>query len=247
MNYPGSKGGPGVFQKIISLMPSHDVYIETHLGGGNILLKKRPAASSIAIEIDSEVLKAFIASNGDEDLRVQYVNSDAGEYLQAYRWTGRELVYCDPPYPFSCRRSKRQRYRYEYSDRDHQGFLDCVLQIPAFVMISSYANRLYDTRLSHWHSVEFTARTRGCTAVEKLWMNFDPDRQLKHEYTFTGWDFRERERIKRKARRWVSNLAMMDPDERNFILAEIRERFARDYGHHFRDRAFSKTSSSHRQ
>ncbi|KHE92566.1 MAG: hypothetical protein SCABRO_01681, partial [Candidatus Scalindua brodae] len=39
MNYPGGKGG--VFQKLINLMPPHDVYIETHLGGGAVIRNKR--------------------------------------------------------------------------------------------------------------------------------------------------------------------------------------------------------------
>jgi len=54
MTYDGGKGGAGVYQAIINLMPAHDVYIETHLGGGNILLRKRLAPrGSIAIEIDT--------------------------------------------------------------------------------------------------------------------------------------------------------------------------------------------------
>ena len=36
MTYPGGKGGNGFYQKIINLIPPHDVYIETHLGGGAI-------------------------------------------------------------------------------------------------------------------------------------------------------------------------------------------------------------------
>ena len=39
MNYPGGKGG--VYQRLINLMPPHEVYIETHLGGrGNYSLQK---------------------------------------------------------------------------------------------------------------------------------------------------------------------------------------------------------------
>ena len=48
-----------VYQQIINLMPAHEIYIETHLGGGNILLRKRPARSTIAIEIDTRALEDF--------------------------------------------------------------------------------------------------------------------------------------------------------------------------------------------
>lgn len=32
-NYPGGKGA--VYQRLINLMPLHDVYVETHLGAAN--------------------------------------------------------------------------------------------------------------------------------------------------------------------------------------------------------------------
>ena len=50
MNYPGGKGL--LYQKFINLMPLHEVYIETHLGGGAIMRNKRPARRNIGIDID---------------------------------------------------------------------------------------------------------------------------------------------------------------------------------------------------
>jgi site-specific DNA-adenine methylase len=38
MSYLGSKAASGVYQKIIAEMPPHDTYIETHLGGGAVML-----------------------------------------------------------------------------------------------------------------------------------------------------------------------------------------------------------------
>lgn len=40
MSYLGSKAASGVYQKIIAEMPPHDTYIETHLGGGAVMLRK---------------------------------------------------------------------------------------------------------------------------------------------------------------------------------------------------------------
>ena len=42
-SYFGSKATSGLCQPIIALMPPHDTYIETHLGGGAIM-KRKPAA-----------------------------------------------------------------------------------------------------------------------------------------------------------------------------------------------------------
>ena len=40
MGYFGSKATSGLCQPIIAMMPPHDTYIETHLGGGAIMKRK---------------------------------------------------------------------------------------------------------------------------------------------------------------------------------------------------------------
>jgi hypothetical protein len=52
MSYLGSKGGSGVYQKIIAEMPPHDTYIETHLGSGAVMFHKPLAARTIGIDVD---------------------------------------------------------------------------------------------------------------------------------------------------------------------------------------------------
>ena len=58
ITYPGGKGGPGVYQTLISQMPPHQTYIETHLGGGAILRHKRPALLNVGIDLSGEALQA---------------------------------------------------------------------------------------------------------------------------------------------------------------------------------------------
>lgn len=58
ITYPGGKGGPGVYQTLISQMPPHTAYIETHLGGGAILRHKRPALLNVGIDLSGEALQA---------------------------------------------------------------------------------------------------------------------------------------------------------------------------------------------
>lgn len=57
--YPGGKGGSGVYQTIINLIPPHETYIETHLGAGSILRHKRPATTNIGIDIDPDLIAAW--------------------------------------------------------------------------------------------------------------------------------------------------------------------------------------------
>ncbi len=87
MNYPGGKGLS--FQRFINLMPPHDVYIETHLGGGSIIRKKRPAKRNIAIELNPDVIKKW---NDTEPVNFELIHDDALMYLNQYPFKGNELL-----------------------------------------------------------------------------------------------------------------------------------------------------------
>jgi DNA adenine methylase len=64
--YPGGKSGSGVYQRIINLMPPHEVYIEAFLGGGAILKRKRLARLNIGIDLDCDVIDAWRAAASPE-------------------------------------------------------------------------------------------------------------------------------------------------------------------------------------
>lgn len=140
-------------------------------------------------------------------------------FLENYRFTGRELVYCDPPYLMETRSGGRL-YDFEMSTLQHRRLLRCIRKIPAKVMISGYWSRMYAEALKGWTLIQFQAMTRGGVAVESLWMNFAEPVAL-HDYRFLGTNFRERERIKRKKLRWTRKLSAMPLLERRALLAAI--------------------------
>ncbi len=57
-------------------------------------------------------------------------------------------------------------------------------------------------------------------ATEWVWMNYPKPRKL-HEYTYLGDNFRERERIKRKAGRWVTRFTNLPALERAAIIDQL--------------------------
>ena len=57
--YFGSKATSGLCQAIIALMPPHDTYIESHLGGGAIMKRKPAARRNIGIDRDERALTRF--------------------------------------------------------------------------------------------------------------------------------------------------------------------------------------------
>ncbi|MFU8773352.1 MAG: hypothetical protein ACNA8H_13155, partial [Anaerolineales bacterium] len=91
---------------------------------------------------------------------VEKVQGCAHEFLSAYSFSGRELVYCDPPYLHYTRTSKR-RYRFDYTEQDHIELLDLLKKIPCSVMLSGYPSALYDEILTDWGSLELQVMNRG--------------------------------------------------------------------------------------
>lgn len=224
--YPGAKSGAGVYQAIINEFPPHDLYVEAFVGSGAILLRKLSAPASIVIDVDADVagrwrrlaesaaFPGLIARHGD-------ARSILAELRDGARLNDRTLIYCDPPYLRSARRSSAPLYRHEMSDAEHAALLVLLATLPARVALSGYRCPLYDAQLAGWRRVDFKAMTRGGPAVESLWCNYPAPVEL-HESTYLGANFRERERIKRKRARWRRRLAAMPLLERRAMLEELQ-------------------------
>ena len=212
-SYFGSKGTSGLCQPIIAIMPPHDTYIETHLGGGAIMQRKPAALHNIAIDLDLDVLKAFKCGYPVEKIHVC-----AHEFLSRYSFKGRELVYCDPPY-LQYTRSSSRRYRYEYEERDHIDLLTLLKRLPCQVMLSGYPSCLYDDLLTGWNSLELQVMNHAGVRTEKIWFNFTPDRV--HWAGYAGKNFTDRQRIKRKAESWGKRYQELPRAERLAVLSSI--------------------------
>ncbi|CAI2121553.1 Site-specific DNA methylase [Serratia fonticola] len=224
MGYLGSKAASGAYQAIISQMPPHDTYIETHLGGGAIMLNKPPALRNIGIDIDPITVEDFPQRDSYFmnllESRLEIYNADAVGMLASFDFSrsGRTLIYADPPYLLDTRTS-RARYRHEYTEDDHRQLIATLRQLPASVMISGYPSALYDELLGDWRSIQFQVMTRGGPRTEQLWMNFDEGAAYSH--AFAGTNYVDRQRIKRKAERWASNYRALPASERVAILSAL--------------------------
>lgn len=220
--YPGGKGLS--FRKIINLIPPHDVYIETHLGGGAVLRNKKPSKHDIGIDLDSAVIRSWKSQFGDQyDVRVAH----AHQFLREYSFSGSEVVYVDPPYMPDTRRRSRI-YRHEYGIEDHKQLLDILVALPCRVILSGYAHRLYDDALASWSKVTYNAQTQSGIRTECLWLNFDMPEEL-HDSRYIGEDFRERERVRRKLSSLQRKMQALHPFERQAFLEWLKENYSADF------------------
>lgn len=221
----GTKEGAGVWQNIVAAFPPHDTFIELFAGTGAIARHMQFGKGSgtlfrnlILIEKDK---KRATALHKEFPTAATY-NLDAFRYIAGTierDMIGRTLIYADPPYLHATR--GKARYEYELSDKAHAHLLEALkfLGMKAMVAISGYPSALYDQHLDGWRTIAFQTMTRGGVRTEMLWMNYPAD--AVHWHTQAGKNFRERERIKRKAGRWAANFGRLEAGERQAILAEL--------------------------
>lgn len=231
MRYQGGKNGAGVFQTIINRVPACTTFVEAFAGSAAIWRRLTPAASSILMERDPEQA-AKLAMLASPSTTVRNVDAllELESLLPAMGvgW----FVYLDPPYVHQARKDV-DLYRFEMSDEQHSHLVGSLL--PAMSdrgvrwMLSGYRCALYDDasslRAAHQH--DFQAMTRRGVATETLWMNYDPTAVVLHDVQFAGEDYRERERIKRKAQRWAAKFSAMGPHEQTAVLQVLQHLHAR--------------------
>lgn len=87
------------------------------------------------------------------------------------------LHYVDPPYLHSTRAMKAGRpdkrgYAFELGDAEHEALLDGLMGLVGMVVLSGYANPLYDAKLAGWRRIEKpTIADGGRARTEVLWIN----------------------------------------------------------------------------
>ena len=212
-NYPGSKGGNGTWQQIISRIPQCNLFIEAMSGSG-ILSKKLANYSCSTVTND---LNGSVQANEHlsyQDLIDKY---DCEDRLKV-------VLYFDPPYMFSTRRNQKKIYKLEWSDSDHDNFLSLVLTVKSDCMISHYPCEKYNLALQSWRSVQYQSMTHAGLRTECLWMNF-PQPKILLAADVVGSDCWRRQAIKRKVHRLQSKLTALPAEERAAIFTQLKKEF----------------------
>ena len=235
-SYFGGKGAAGVVQQIINRIPPHDVLLVPFAGHCALTRKMLPSQQTVLCDLDPDVIDWWIGrAPPNSSLRL----TDGLEFLQSmpvhptdYWHNGRVVIYCDPPYRMLTRTSAT-RYRFDWDDKTHQRFLQAVSRLHASkysIMISHYANALYDEHLNEWHKADFTAMTRGGPRVERLYWNYEVTDL--HDFRFyCGTSSkqtsprRQREVMKRREQSARRKILAMAPLERKRFLRSLVAEF----------------------
>lgn len=183
---------------------------------------KLPAASSVAVDLDDAAIMKF------NELcpgfpRVDFYRMSALDFLKCYPFRERDFIYLDPPYLMATRKSQKQMYRFEMTEKDHADLLTLILPLRSDVAISGYESDLYNEALDGWRKINYQAiDRRGNMRTETVWMNYPEPVEL-HDYRYLGSDHRQRYNSKRKIDRWKAKLQKMDTLERYALLTALNE------------------------
>jgi hypothetical protein len=241
-SYPGGKSGAGIPQRIISLIPPHDVLVVPFAGRCGITRRIRPAARTILVDLDPAVCDWWHKwQTTPKGRRVEIHCADGIEFLRHFcgltRYTGNPsytvppiapvdhtptCIFADPPYVLGARTGKI--YRHELTDDDHAKLAGTVSRIPAAqysVILCGYWSPIYH-RLNHWRRIEHQVMTRGGLRREQIWTNYAEPLAL-HDYRFIGHDRRDRERIHRRQKTILATLATLPQFERAAMIAAIAD------------------------
>ena len=221
--YNGSKFASGSYQQIINLFPIHDVYIEGFLGSGAIWKIKKPSKFNYAFEINQDVISRFFPLPAADVYNYDFLNwlLLASPFINMCTGMNlKVLMYLDPPYLKSSRKSQKNLYAFEFQENLHIKLLSLVRNINCYVVISCYDCSLYSKMLTGWNKINYQSKIRCGTATETLYYNFPSD-SPKHQYDFLGSNFRERAKIKNKVGRSITKLLKLPAAERNWILSEV--------------------------
>ena len=223
--YFGGKGAEGTYQTIINQVAPCDEFYSCFLGYCKISQHLDRPARTVGFDLDAEVIQSWQAVNW-MDARQQ----DAISFLQSFTFpTDRRVcLFCDPPYPIETRRSTH-RYPYELTTEQHSDLLTALQRIhqespTVQILLCTLPNVTYEAALPDWHRVSYQNTTRGGAVEEHLYVN-RPANGVLQDYRYIGRDFTDRQRIKRKADRWVKGLQRLPEAERNAILSRIREQY----------------------
>lgn len=96
-------------------------------------------------------------------------NRDALEVIARHS-TADCLIYADPPYPHGVR--TQRMYANEMTDEDHVLLLKSLLVHPGPVVVSGYANPMYDEALRGWSQIVTKApkTEKAAVRLEVLWV-----------------------------------------------------------------------------
>ena len=225
--YVGSKGGAGVYQRIINKIPDSKKILIPFIGSGQIFKRLDHSRSSIYInDYDSGVVANYQASSG-----IEVFNYDFRKFLELTD-TNDCFIYLDPPYLLDTRNGN-EYYEFELSEKDHFELIKHLNTTNSMYLLNHPPALQYSQNLLCSSIEEYDYMTRGGLKKDCLWMNYNPADIALNTYAYLGSDFTERQQIKRQLNNIIGKLDKLPFHKRDSIIRDLIAHF--NYAVHIED------------
>lgn len=221
-SYKGSKGGEGVYQRIINLVPPHRIWWEIFAGSAIVTKMIRAAEQSFVTE--AEPLQAGRLKKELKDRAVVYNCAGSQKIDEICSGGVDTFIFADPPYLKETRTYQRDIYKVEWSRDDHWKWIQWCKSRGERIMITHPICDMYMIELKGWNRVTYTYNSRQGLRDNCIWMNYEKPEEL-HDYRYCGHNKTERQRIQRKIERELSKLSTLKAIERNAIIQAIVDKY----------------------
>lgn len=87
------------------------------------------------------------------------------------------FLYLDPPYNKASReKNSLDRYKYEFTDKQHQTLVDMLIDHKGMIILSGYQNDIYKPLSDKWHVINIPVKVSASNTIrsirnEVLWIN----------------------------------------------------------------------------
>lgn len=236
-------GLAGVAQRIINMIPEHDVYISLFAGKDAIFRSIRKAQKNYLVDQNPRIIawwELFLKKHQytePEGIKINLSQSDALNYWidpdkagMLFERHERRFYLIDPPYPMETRAGNIQ-YEFELGVNQHEHLISRCIQLAGqniFLMLFTFPNGMYSSLLNSagWHLTTMPYTTRTGVKELQAWTSYDPNKISLHDTNHVGENWDDRRRIKRKAARLIRKLQEVKTHfERQAILSHVLTEF----------------------
>lgn len=220
IKYTGHKNINGVYQAIINEIPIITDFYELFCGSchlSKILLSITTQVNYHINDLSSGVIDKY---NFTSAITTTFDAIDIINNINDYEGSNK-LIFLDPPYIHASRPNNTNIYEFEMSDLQHLKLFQSIIAANVKIILIHPKGYLYDELINlGWRYKEVSIRYHNKTSIERIYMNYEVPSNLL-TYQFLGFNFTDRQRIKRKCIRFSQKLLLLPVLERLAIIEYI--------------------------
>ncbi len=207
----------GIRRNIINLIPKCSIFIETMAENGSIFNKIKLPETTIVNHTNQ-----LSTNKQNYDKNQNIINENLPYYKLFHKYAPllkkkNAFAFFNPPQLSEITPTTPTKQN-PWQKKEHSQFLTLVKTLKCKCMICQNPNPLYDKALKKWNT--FNIENYAQNKILRLYINY-PKPLILQDHNHLGSDYKDCQRIKRKANNFLNKLASFSEPEKTAVLSEI--------------------------